>query len=434
MISYREKQLISVQKMLQDNSQLLLSDSIDMLNRNTVELTDNDRFQKAETYEDLTALAGFLGYSNYIRVYDILSPQELDEIDRRRKEIDSLFSQKTSIVNKTDLAFLAIATALQVAKSLIFPYIADKFDYGKSFDPSKRLDHNDKSIEKAHKQANDKFRDKRIENHGTGHWINILYQTVPYDITKGSKDLGINMGGKYHRMYTLGHDPILGWIFGTANILTDCITFNNFHTNRISRIDPVTGTKKMVITPEVVFLGKMFSECYEEVKADPLNLPAAIFAQAQHLKSDSYTKLGLPVPLLSAINENFASKLYQNNYDALCLARDAAIVGSSFIVSKIIDIIIGLVHGLFRDTDTSPDLYEVRTRKILLISNSIASASTIINGIITSNVKNVDLGSLLNTIIHLFTDVRFITKIKQEFIEETINEQFEEELQKLRTV
>ena len=42
------------------------------------------------------------------------------------------------------------------------------------------------------------------------------------------------MGGKYHRMYTLGHDPILGWFFGTANILTDCITFHNFNTNRIS--------------------------------------------------------------------------------------------------------------------------------------------------------------------------------------------------------
>lgn len=60
----------------------------------------------------------------------------------------------------------------------------------------------------------------------------------------------------------------------------------------------------MVITPEVVLLGKMFSECYDEVKADPLNLPAALFAQAQHLKSDEFTKLGLPVPILSSINED----------------------------------------------------------------------------------------------------------------------------------
>ena len=89
----------------------------------------------------------------------------------------------------------------------------------------------------------------------------------------------------------------------------------------------------MVITPEIVPLGKMFSECYEMTKADWLNLPAAIFSQAQHLKSDEFTKLGLPVPFLSTINESFASKLYSENYDALCFARDAKIIGSSFIVS-----------------------------------------------------------------------------------------------------
>lgn len=347
-----------------------------------------------------------------------------DELD----EINKQFSRKTSIINKTDLSFLAVATALQVAKALVFPYVAEKFKYGKNFDPSERLDHNDKSIEKAHKQANEKFRDKHMEKHGSGHWINILYQTVPYDITKGSKALGINMGGKYHRMYTLGHDPILGWLFGTANILTDCITFNNFHTNRISRVDPVTGGKKMVITPEVVFMGQMLKECYEEIRADFLNLPAAIFAQAQHLKSDEYTKLGLPVPLLSSMNEEFASKLYRENYDALCFSRDIKIVGISFVVSKLFDIIISLAHGLFRKGDEDKNLYEVRTRKILLISNSIASASTIINTAITENPKNLDIGSLLNTITHLFSDVRFIARIKQEFIESEISDRVQKEI------
>ena len=224
------------------------------------------------------------------------------------------------------------------------------------------------------------------------------------------------MGGKYHRMYTLGHDPVLGWIFGTANILTDCITFNNFHTNRISRVDPITGSKKMSITPEVVFLGQMFKECYDEVKADPLNLPAAIFAQAQHLKSDEFTKLGLPIPLLSSINENFASKLYRENYDALCFARDAKIIGASFVVSKLVDIIISLTHGLFRKENEDKDLFEVRTRKILLISNAIASTSTVVNAAITSNPKNLDIGSLLNTTVHLFTDLKFIQQVKEEFI------------------
>lgn len=56
----------------------------------------------------------------------------------------------------------------------------------------------------------------------------------------------------------------------------------------------------------------------------------------------------------------------------------------------------------------------------MLISNSIASTSSIINASITSNPKNIDIGSLLNTITHLFTDIRFILKIKQEFIESEI--------------
>lgn len=363
-----------------------------------------------------------------VTLEDILSEEEIqgafDELD----EINKQFSRKTSIVNKTDLSFLAIATALQVAKSLVFPYVAEKFDYCKSFAPNKRLDHNDKSIEKAHKDANDKFKDIHLEKHGTGHWINILYQTVPYDITKGSADLGINMGGRYHRMYTLGHDPILGWFFGTANILTDCITFNTFHTNRISRVDPITGAKKMVITPEIVPMGKMFSECYQYVKADYLNLPAALFAQAQHLKSDEFTKLGLPVPLLSSINENFASKLYSENYDALCFYRDTKIVGASFVVSKLFDIIITLTHGLFRPNDIDKDLYEVKTRKILLISNAIASTSTVINAAVTSNPKNLDIGSLLNTVTHLFTDIRFIARIKKEFIENEISDRLQKEI------
>ena len=134
------------------------------------------------------------------------------------------------------------------------------------------------------------------------------------------------------------------------------------------------------------------------------------------LKSDEFTKLGLPIPLLSSINENFASKLYRENYDALFFSRDEKIIGASFVVSKLVDIIISLTHGLFRKENEDKDLFEVRTRKILLISNAIASTSTVVNAAITSNPKNLDIGSLLNTTVHLFTDLKFIQQVKEEFI------------------
>ena len=396
---------------------LKLSTEIEASNKNRT----LEHKPKLESWEKIVEQAN-LYEPDTVVLEDIMTETEIQSAFDELEKINDQFSRKTSIVNKTDLSFLAIATALQVAKTLIFPYVAEKFNYGKSFDPSERLDLDDKSIKKAHKEANDKFRDKHMERHGTGQWINILYQSVPYDI------VGKNMSGKNHRLHTLGHDPILGWMFGTANILTDCITFNDFHTNRISRIDPITGGRKMVITPETVFAGQMFKECYDMIRADFLNLPAALFAQAQHLKSDEYTKLGLPVPVLSSINENFASKLYSENYDALCLARDTKIIGASFVLTKIVDIIISLTHGLFRKNDEDKDFYEVRTRKILLISNSIASTSTIINTAITKNPKNLDIGSLLNTIMHLFSDVRFIMRIKKEFVESEISNKLMKEI------
>ena len=355
---------------------------------------------------------------------DIMTEAEIQEAFKELKSIEKEFSRKTSIINKTDLSFLAIATALQVAKSLIFPYVAEKFDYGKEIDKSKRLDHNNKSIKDSQKEANEKFKNKHSKNNKEGYWIEMLYRPPAYDITNGSKELGINMGGAYHRLYTLGHDPILGWVFGTMNILTDVVTLNTLQSYRVTR------RPTMKIIKEYVPMGVMVKESYDLIKNDFLNLPAAIFAEAQHLKSDKYTKLGLPIPILSTLNENFASKLYKSNYDALCLARDLKIVGASFIVSKIFDMIISIVHGLFRK-DEIQDIFEVRTRKILLISNSIASTSTIINASITSNPKNLDIGSLLNTITHLFTDIRFIAKIKKEFIESEISDRLQKELDEI---
>ena len=363
--------------------------------------------------------------SNEITLEDLLTPAEINSAFIKRDEIDALFSKRTSIINKTDLSFLAVATSLQVAKALLFPYIANKFGYGDTFDPNDRLKHNDPSIENAHREANDAFRDKHQAKSKNGHWINILYQTPPYDITVGSGALGINMEGKYHRLHTMGHDPILGWLFGTANILTDVITLNDFRSFRVDR------KPKMRITSTPVSIGMMLQESYAAVKDDYLNLPAAIFAQAQHLKSDEYTKTGLPVPLLAAFNENYASALYKNHYDSLCFARDMKIVGASFGISLLIDSIIGIVHGLFRQPEEDVKLFEVRTRKILLLSNSLASSSSIIHACITSNPKNLDIGSLLSTTAHLFRDIRFITKIKEEFIENEIYKQLQKELDEI---
>lgn len=357
-----------------------------------------------------------------IDITDLLDENELNAVYNDINRIHKEFSRKTSIINKTDLSFLAIATALQVSKALITPILAEKFDYGKSFDETKRKPHNDKTIEEEHRKANDRFQEKH-RKHKNGYWQNILYQTPAYDITKGSKDIKFNMGGPNHRLYTLGHDPILGWVFGTANILTDIITLSNMKSYRVTR-------KPMRITKQKVSTGTMFKESIETIHDDFLNLPAALFAQYQHYKSDVFTKRGLPFPLLETFAPNFASNLYKSQYDALCLQRDLKIIGASAAVSSIMNMIISLVHGLFYNSESgiNREMFEVRTRKILLISNSIASTSSVIYSVVTQNPKNLDIGGLLVTITRLFSDVRFMAKIKKEFVESEIDKQLQNEL------
>lgn len=359
------------------------------------------------------------------------------EYEKLNSEINDEFAKKTSIVNSTDLAFLAIATALQTAKGIIYTSVADKVGYGKGFDPQSRL--GEKQTGAEHKKGINKYQQKALD-HGNkeGEWVKILSNPPMYDTQIGVKKIGISLGGANHRLNTLGHDPVLGWIFGTANILTDTITLSSFLTyqgtrdpNRIAlAFDNYTPGMNMMITAEMVPMPLLFKRSIEKAQSGKLNLPAAITAEALHLKSDVFTKRGLPVQIINSLNPDLGGKLYNSHYDALCLARDTAVIGGSFVASILIDMIVSLVHGLFycKDKDGTRDIFEVRTRKILLISNTIATTSNIIGAVITKNPKHLDIGGLLNTIRHLFSNLAFMADVKKEFIENRIYEKIDSEM------
>lgn len=231
---------------------------------------------------------------------------------------------------------------------------------------------------------------------------------------KGAPALGIQMEGMYHRYKTLGHDPILGWVFGTANIITDTITLTDFRTFEVEKMhfnDQTTMTR-------------MFLKMIESIREDRNRLPAAIFKQAMHLQSDKYTKLGLPIPMVSVFSEELAGKLYKSQYDSLCLKRDITTIGKSASYSILINMLISLLHGLFYDSTkySSRDIYEVKTRKIISYSNAIASGSNVIYTTIRSylgdaNALNkLDVGGIIVTIYQLVNNEKFIREIKEEFI------------------
>ena len=338
-------------------------------------------------------------------------------------DIDERFREETKL-EKTDIAFLMLATALQISRWIVIAKINQSLDQRIA---DGRVEHNDDSILQMEREKRQDFmkkhqNDPHIKSHHRD-WANIVMDSVPYDITKNSRSYGVKMEGGFHRIHTLGHDPILGWIFGTMNILSDTITLENFSTYNVC----MDKGRKAWTGPTTLPIA--FNDAYDSVREDPTRLPAAVFAQAIHLKSDVYTKQGLPVPVLEAFAPNFAGKIYKEGYDSLCLIKDVAVIGIQAVSSILINMLVAAMHGLFYDPEKYPDraLYEVKTRKILSISNVIASSSNIIwvggNAWMGNETawKDLDIGGILVTAYRLVTDVKFIRRVKQEYLENEWN-------------
>jgi len=363
---------------------------------------------------------------------DLLSKEEFNYCIAEVQRIYDDFERKTGIWNKKDMAFLIVATALQTLRWVLIQNLCG--DLGQTIDSDSRLQHDDKSIKDDIKDANTSFQE-RFKGHGSHEsmksyksWQEIIFSSVPYDTSVHSGDFGENLEGRYHRYKTLGHDPILGWLFGTANIITDTCTLSNLNSYRISRIPNPHFS-------EPTDLFTIFYESFDSVKEDRLRLPAAVFAQYVHLKSDAFTKLGLPIPIIQVFSESLAGDLYKNQYDSLCLLKDLAIVGSQAGFAILINMIIGLIHGLLYNPkkDGERRLYEVRTRKILLISNALSSAGNIVYSIISQDWRKLDIGGIIVTIGRLFTDTKFIARIKEEFINQQLDKMLEKEIKELDT-
>lgn len=103
---------------------------------------------------------------------------------------------------------------------------------------------------------------------------------VPYD-AQDNRNTTIDVDGLstyYHRLLSLGHDPLLGFIVGVFDIMT----------GRMTTIDKS---------------GKIVSQVMENyADRKEANIFAAIAKEFTHLKSDVTTSMGLPVPLMGLFN------------------------------------------------------------------------------------------------------------------------------------
>ena len=152
-------------------------------------------------------------------------------------------------------------------------------------------------------------------------WTRKLEETckTPYDRQAAVLDGELvqipGMTGKSHRVQSLGHDPVLGFVFGVLDILRGTVTAFSY--------DHLAGDHRIVA-----------GEVYSPLPADGMDeqiirLIEAILKHIGHLISDVATPMGLPAPLMTlfqALNVgSFGEKgrtvgqlarwMYLNGYD-----------------------------------------------------------------------------------------------------------------------
>lgn len=351
------------------------------------------------------------------------------------KRLDKTFEERTSL-SKTDVSILMLATALQLVRIYVLPKFQEKY-----LDED-RLDHNDDIIKDMEKEEIEAYKEKhknrksKKSKKGYRSWQEIAFTIkVPYDATRHSGE-GFNernMHGGQHRVKTLGHDPILGWVFGVANIISDTITIcPEYKLGEKSLRIPFIESYSVDMGSNYCWKERttnwsVFKNTFESIGEDKHRLYAALFSQGLHIASDKYTKLGLPVPFISLIDSDKAYGIYKNGYDYLDYLYDTQILRrtlKSASMSIMINMIIGAIHKFFYnpETDFDRELYNVRTRKIILYSNMIATTSDVVQTAVKAYagdenvIKNFDLGGFLVAVYRLITDTKYIMKIKGEFI------------------
>lgn len=328
------------------------------------------------------------------------------------------FNKLTSIFNRKDLSFFVFSLILQGAVKYLMKAMRDMSD--RELAKTTPLHGKEHSC-----RANNEYYCTRAE---------ILANPVPFDAIRRIFDKDIyeelagglpGFNGLNHRTKALGHDPILGLIFGTANIMTSTITRNDFmswHVNSHVH-NGFKNPHDSISTPASTI--RIFSSIGERLSSEGkegwITLGYALFKEIIHLLSDVPSRQSLPIPVVPVFSEK--------------LARELALYGLNFgtiaqggMALTVINWLIGFLHGLCRTDKEDKRLYEARTRKIIAYSNTLSTVSDIGYSMFlamsgdSNAMRKFDLGGYVVTLYQISNCSKVISEIETEFYINKINQ------------
>ena len=319
------------------------------------------------------------------------------------------FSEKTGLT-KVDWCFMFTATALQMLRQYLLTAFPDRLDdqaAAEKVEGKERI-----KQDQAYRKEN-----PRKHRYYNPSLMEIIAHPVPFDANVGANGALKGAGSMGHRGATPGHDPIVGLVVGTSNIATSTLTNWTFDSWHIKSGDRANGGKQDVFKEHADTL-KIFTEVSDKLLHQDWDgkkkVAASLGKEILHLRTDVNSKKGLPLPILATISPESASWLAEYGVDF----GNVLNVGKQVVYATLINTLTAMLHGMFYDEKEDGDikLYKVRTKKILIYSNAIASLTNALAVWYTGNTKYMDIGGYAVALYQLVTGVDFIERVRKDFI------------------
>ena len=351
------------------------------------------------------------------------------EYGENLERIDREFKERTKLQD-ADAAFVVAATMLQVARVLVINSLTEVERAGAG---------------NAKEDALHNFQDRVFSGFDDGGPAEsgrlfaskshiLSSRGVPYDATRYEAENLKIFKGANHRFATLGHDPVLGLVFGTSNIMTNSITcVKDANVFGIGARIPATysvsydafGKNPLIGAPAGTV--EMLVAAGRRVVSEPDAAAAALIKQLIHIGTDLYTPCGIQVPFANLVLD----KAHTEALTKYVSTGDVLKVGMQAGMTVLINWLIAALHGcslIFKDdgSDYCTEMYQARTKKIILISDTIATSSSVAQASITKNPKCLDLGGAAVLVYRLFSNARFVAKLKEEFLQSELDKIYDE--------
>ena len=352
-----------------------------------------------------------------------------DQTEEILNQATNDFDSLTSILNKKDIPFFVFSVVLQCGVKYLIKQLREMSDKELA---DKTPFHRDQQSD-------------RSENKYYASKEEIIANPVPFDAIqkehdnqwyKDNNEEKPGFSGFNHRYTALGHDPLIGLVVGTANIMTGTITRNDFvswHVNTRAHARTARNGEEYFAYLDTIceradtleIFRRIYNRLQSEGKDGWITLGTALLKEIVHLFSDLPSKQSLPIPVVSTFSPKLARTL------SLYGLNTGTIVQGAF-ATTLINWLIGFLHRLTKGKNEDEQLFMVRTQKIIMYSDLLATSSDIGYSLFLAymgdknTMRKFDLGGYLVTLYQISHSFIVISAIEREFYTKRIIEKLNE--------